>query len=418
MTEYDKTNIPAGYDRARDHGPEVTNLWMNAIATHLKGHSVAHILDLGCGTGRFTEALADRFNAGVIGIDPSQKMLELARNKQHDARVQYQLGRAEAIPLPSASVDLVFMSMSLHHFNDMSVAARECRRVLRNNGRVVIRTATREQINAYPYVPFIEKSRPILDEVLPSISEIQDVFAVAGFRALASEIITQTIARDWTVYAEKLAAGGDSVLARLNPQDFDDGLAAVRRHAATTAGLRPVVEPIDLFVLANTSMSNVTLTTASLSLVSRTREESLAMVDSLGEAERAMVSLDWLERVRQSEQVDPFLHGFAIVHRGSGETIGTCGFKGPPDSDGVVEIAYAVSTDHQGRGFATEAAAALVTFALGDDRVRVVRAHTLPEENASTHVLLKNGFRKVGEVVDPEDGLVWRWELPPRAFGA
>jgi hypothetical protein len=63
------------------------------------------------------------------------------------------------------------------------------------------------------------------------------------------QIITQTIASDWTIYAEKLAAGGDSVLARSSRQDFEDGLAAVRRHA-TANGARPVVEPIDLFVFS------------------------------------------------------------------------------------------------------------------------------------------------------------------------
>jgi len=249
MTDYDKTDIPAGYDRARDHGPEVLDLWMHAIATHLERHSLTRILDLGCGTGRFSEALAARFNAEVIGLDPSQKMLELARQKQSDTRVQYQHGRAEALPLPSASVDLVFMSMSLHHFTDRTAAARECRRVLRNNGHIAIRTATREQIPAYPYVPFIAASRPILEQVLPSCAEIRDTFAAAGLHVIASEVITQTIAPDWTVYAEKLAAGGDSVLARLSRQDFDDGLAAVIRHAATTGVRRPVIEPIDLFVL-------------------------------------------------------------------------------------------------------------------------------------------------------------------------
>lgn len=251
MTDYDQTDIPAGYARARDHGPEVLDLWMHAIATHLEGHAITRILDLGCGTGRFSEALAARFNADVIGLDPSQKMLELAREKQRDGRVQYQQGRAEAIPVPSESVDLVFMSMSLHHFADMTVAARECRRVLRSNGCVVIRTATREQINSYPYVPFIGSSRPVLEQVLPSSAEIRDTFRAAGLHVIASQIITQTIAPDWTVYAEKLAAGGDSVLAQLRRQDFDDGLAAVRRHAATADGRRPVVEPIDLFILGN-----------------------------------------------------------------------------------------------------------------------------------------------------------------------
>ena len=251
MTDYDKTDIPAGYDRARDHGPEVIGLWMNAIATHLEGHSVTRILDLGCGTGRFSEALAARFNADVIGLDPSLKMLQLAREKQREGRVQYQEGRAEAIPLPLECIDLVFMSMSLHHFADPIAAARECRRVLQPNGRVVIRTGTRDQIESYPYVPFIASSRPILEQVLPSSAEIRDTFAAAGLHMIASQVITQTIASDWMVYAEKLAAGGDSVLAQLSQQDFDGGLESVRRHAGTTDGRRPVVEPIDLFVMSS-----------------------------------------------------------------------------------------------------------------------------------------------------------------------
>ena len=251
MIDYDKTDLPAGYDRARDHGPEVLDLWMRAIATHLEGRSITRILDLGCGTGRFSESLAARFNADVIGLDPSLKMLQMARDKQRDGRVQYQHGRAEALPLPSASLDLVFMSMSLHHFADPLAAARECRRVLQPNGRVVIRTGTREQITSYPYLPFFASSRPIMEQVLPSSAEIGDTFAAAGLHMIASQIITQTIAPDWMAYAEKLAAGGDSVLAQLRRQDFDDGLAAVRRHAATADGRRPVVEPIDLFVMGN-----------------------------------------------------------------------------------------------------------------------------------------------------------------------
>jgi len=247
MTDYDLTDIPAAYDRARDHGPEVLDLWMRLTADHLEGRSITRILDLGCGTGRFSEGLAARFNADVIGLDPSVKMLELACEKQRHARVHYQLGRAEAIPLPSESVDLVFMSMSLHHFADPAVAARECRRVLRDRGSVVVRTGTREQISSYPYVPFFASSRPLLEEILPGSADVRASFTAAGLHMVAAETITQTIASDWMVYAEKLAAGGDSVLARLSRRDFEDGLAAVRRHAAAD-GRRPVVEPIDLFV--------------------------------------------------------------------------------------------------------------------------------------------------------------------------
>lgn len=121
------------------------------------------------------------------------------------------------------------------------------------------------------------------------------------------------------------------------------------------------------------------------------------------------VSPAWMERLRASSGVDPWRHGFAMVDT-AGYAIGMASFKGPPDGAGVVEISYGVTPAYEGKGFTTETAAALVDFALRDERVRTVCAHTLPERNASVRVLEKNGFRFAGEVVDPEDGPVWRWE--------
>lgn len=126
--------------------------------------------------------------------------------------------------------------------------------------------------------------------------------------------------------------------------------------------------------------------------------------------DRAQLSADWLARLAASGPTDPWIHGFTVVHRETGLLTGSCGFKGPPTDEGTVEIAYMINPDQQGRGYATEAAAALTAYAFTDARVRLVLAHTLPEANASTRVLTKCGFRQVGEVIDPDDGLVWRWE--------
>ena len=126
--------------------------------------------------------------------------------------------------------------------------------------------------------------------------------------------------------------------------------------------------------------------------------------------EKAAVSPAWLALLEASSAADPWIHGFTLIDRANGCTVGQCGFKGPPGTDGVVEIAYGIAPEHQGKGYATEAATALTNYAFESPGVRVVRAHTLPETNASTRVLTKCGFRHVGEVIDPEDGLVWRWE--------
>ena len=123
------------------------------------------------------------------------------------------------------------------------------------------------------------------------------------------------------------------------------------------------------------------------------------------------VSPEWIARLREADAADPWLHGFAVVHRQSHCVIGSAGFVGPPDEQGVVEIAYGIVPSFQGRGYATQTAAALVGFALSCPKVRTLCAHTLPQPGASPRVLAKCGFRHVGEVVHPQDGRVWRWEL-------
>lgn len=158
------------------------------------------------------------------------------------------------------------------------------------------------------------------------------------------------------------------------------------------------------------AMSTI-IKTKRLELVLQTPEEMRALVKGMEPSAKAEISADWLSLLDSAEAADPWIHGFRMVRQTDGAVIGTCGFKGPPTPEGVVELAYAVGHEHRNQGYASEAAAALVSFAFSDMNVRVVRAHTLPLANASTRVLTRCGFRHVGEVIDPEDGLVWRWEI-------
>jgi len=140
-------------------------------------------------------------------------------------------------------------------------------------------------------------------------------------------------------------------------------------------------------------------------------EAGLPLADGLREFfVSGEVSPIWVEQLRVAPGPDPWTLGFAVVHRDDALTIGSAGFKGAPGEDGIAEIAYGIAPGYQGKGFATEAARALVSFALERVDVTAIRAHTRPENGASAHVLVKCGFHHVGEVMDPEDGLVWRWE--------
>jgi [ribosomal protein S5]-alanine N-acetyltransferase len=120
-------------------------------------------------------------------------------------------------------------------------------------------------------------------------------------------------------------------------------------------------------------------------------------------------SIDFtLDRLREHPgEGDWWMHFFL-----SGDAlVGSGGFVGPPQ-DGVVEIGYELAPALRGRGLGTAAAKALVEKARATGAVTTVIANTLAHDNPSTGVLRRLGFGWTRELVDPEDGPIWRWELP------
>lgn len=93
-----------------------------------------------------------------------------------------------------------------------------------------------------------------------------------------------------------------------------------------------------------------------------------------------------------------------------GRVVGTCAFKSPPQ-EGRVEIAYFTFPEYEGKGVATRMARQLVQIAQDADSGVGIIAQTLPHENASTSVLRKLGFRRVGTAHDDEVGEVWEWKV-------
>jgi ubiquinone/menaquinone biosynthesis C-methylase UbiE len=96
------------------------------------------VLDLACGTGlSFARLLARAAPARLVGVDRSGAMLAVARRRTADPRVALVASAAEALPLPDASVDLVFCCLA-HDVVASEAAMREAVRVLRPGGRLVL----------------------------------------------------------------------------------------------------------------------------------------------------------------------------------------------------------------------------------------------------------------------------------------
>src|SRR5215813_13582106 len=96
---YDESAIARIYDEARALTPERLRQWRDVLAMDIDCSRISAIVDLGCGTGRFTQLLATHFQAKVIGIDPSRRMIERARQKPIAGNVVFRRTSAEALPL-------------------------------------------------------------------------------------------------------------------------------------------------------------------------------------------------------------------------------------------------------------------------------------------------------------------------------
>jgi SAM-dependent methyltransferase len=97
------------------------------------------VLDLGTGTGNAALLAAAR-HATVVGVDPAARLLEVARARAADAGLEatFVLGEGAAIPLESATVDVVISVFGVIFAPDANAAAAELARVVTPHGRIVL----------------------------------------------------------------------------------------------------------------------------------------------------------------------------------------------------------------------------------------------------------------------------------------
>lgn len=191
---YDTIGI--GYDTTRRADPYLTERILHLIRAQ-PGDS---ILDVACGSGNYTIALS---NAGLrmTGIDRSGRMIAAARAKAPG--IDWQIGDATALPFRDHSFDGALCTLAIHHFADLEMTFREIHRVL-NGGRLVIFTASREQMRAYwlnAYFP-VAMERSI--EQMPDIERVLECLGNAGFGNVELESYTiRPDLQDFFLYSGK-----------------------------------------------------------------------------------------------------------------------------------------------------------------------------------------------------------------------
>jgi ribosomal-protein-alanine N-acetyltransferase len=100
-----------------------------------------------------------------------------------------------------------------------------------------------------------------------------------------------------------------------------------------------------------------------------------------------------------------------VIDRQEGKLVGSIGFAGRPDPVGTVLLGYSVYPDDQRKGYASEAAAGIVQWALAQPEAHRVQATIRPGHKASRRVAAKAGLQHVGELETEEEGIAELWEI-------
>ncbi len=177
----------------------------------------SQVVDVGCGAGSHAFRLATHFGLRVLGLDPVQRHLDLARAARRDlhdeiaSRVSFERGSATEIAVPTATIDLVWCRDVLVHEPDPVAAYAEFARVLRPGGFVV-----NYQMVATPTLSQ-EEADGLFDVMgVVAASAEPDVLGDAIERSGLRVVDTIDLASEWGEWSQEQSDHGGRELLRLS----------------------------------------------------------------------------------------------------------------------------------------------------------------------------------------------------------
>jgi ubiquinone/menaquinone biosynthesis C-methylase UbiE len=196
---HDQKAIWSQVARERDRliAPRYIPLWERMLDVVGAGSGI-RVLDAGCGSGG-ASAIAARRGAVVTGVDLSDQMIALCREKPELADCTFKIASLEALPLEDASFDATIASMVIHFCRSPERALQELKRVLVPSGRIAVSAPARPDLDlAIAFQVAAELCPDEADDIrrmwlFAPTGKLVGVLAAAGFRELAEESVDLTI---------------------------------------------------------------------------------------------------------------------------------------------------------------------------------------------------------------------------------
>jgi ubiquinone/menaquinone biosynthesis C-methylase UbiE len=218
--------VAGSYDALR---PADDRWWQvyDAIVARLDPRG-RRVLDVGCGTGLFAAALAEREVARVWGVDASDEMVAVARENGVNAK----LAPAERLPFKAGWFDRGVVRMAAHLF-DRPRAFAELRRVLAADGRAVVATTDPEHFDEHWLSSLFPSFARIDAERFPSAAQLERELGDAGFGVRIERLPQQAeIRRDTAL--EQIRGRAFSTFDLLPEGEFEAGAARAEAELPDT----------------------------------------------------------------------------------------------------------------------------------------------------------------------------------------
>jgi ubiquinone/menaquinone biosynthesis C-methylase UbiE len=186
------------------------------------------VLEVGCGTGQLSAALAERAGARVWGVDAEPRMLEVARERVPRG-VGLREARAEELPFRDGWFERVVLRLVLH-LVDRPRALAEARRVLAPGGRLVVATFDPAHFDAYwanrlfPSLEAFDRAR------FTTAAELERELRNAGFADVRLERLSQRDELTRAEALERIRGKHISTFDLLSEEEHRHGLARAERE--------------------------------------------------------------------------------------------------------------------------------------------------------------------------------------------
>jgi ubiquinone/menaquinone biosynthesis C-methylase UbiE len=230
------------YDAYRGVDAQVLEYLSKRVKTRASGRGQA-LLDIGCGTGRYSIQLAKVYGLQLTGVDVSEKMLNQAREK-HPSGV-WLLKSIEEAGFGDGSFDFILMSYVIHHLKNYPRTLSDCHRYLRPGGALFIVTDSHEQFHHSYYHQLVPRIQEIDLNRFPDIDTLCDTLTRTDFKVDVAELsnrMTVSSSRDVEDIVEKTRRRCFSTLTYLTDDELETGVKKLEVYLLNELRKGPIVE--------------------------------------------------------------------------------------------------------------------------------------------------------------------------------